>query len=339
MPTIAEVAQAVGVSPSTVSRVLNRKTSHLVSEATRRRVLATAERLGYQPSAAARALTTGRTNVVAIAFWPTNHPHYARMIAEAEAVVDEHGYHLLLVTGARSQEEQLSALLRERRVDVLMDVTYPVDRVGHLAQACVLPNQRVLALGPVDETPPPEVSSAYWDDRKGVRKAVSHLFGLGHGRLAFLGGQVGQYKRRAFEAAAAQLDLDGTVIDCEDEGDQLAAGAGMALRAIEQRPRPTALLCRNDQFALGALHSLHEAGLEVPDDISVVGYNDTPMSSYSQPTLTTVRTPIVECANALLSSALTGLSEAADAQGDAVRAFSFDTRLQVRRSTGPPPLG
>jgi len=319
--------------------VLNGKASHLVSADTRQRVLEAAQELGYQPSAAARALTTGRTDVVAIAFWPANHPHYARMIASAEVVVNEHGYHLLLVTGARSQEEQLSALLRERRVDVLVDVTYPVDRAEHLAEACVLPSQRVLALGPVDKAPPASISCAYWDDRKGVRKTVSHLFGLGHRRLTFLGGQVGQYKRRAFEAAAEELDLEGAVISCEDETDQLAAGAEMALRALDQHPRPTALLCRNDQFALGALHALHGAGLRVPEEMSVVGYNDTAMTSYCHPTLTTVRTPIVECAKVLLSTTLTALSEDGGAEDTRVQAFSFDTRLQVRRSTGPPRSG
>lgn len=335
--TIQQVADKAGVSPATVSRVLNDKASQMVSEATRERVITSASELGYQPSAAARAMATGRTWVVAIACEQVTQPHFVRMIEAARDLVAARGYHLLLASEAKDHGAAVAALLGQRQADIVLHVMYPVERVDEYADTVSSPRQRLVALGPMAEAPPLKVMSAYWDDRRGIHKAVGHLAGLGHRRVAFLAGSVGRYKQQAFEAASAENGIEHLSISHEDDSDQLAAGGEMAAQALASRPRPTAILARNDQFAIGALPALAAAGLSVPEDISLIGYNDTPVAAYTTPALTTIRTPVVEAAEAVLRSAMVSLDESPDDGQPDVHSFGFDTRLVVRDSTGPPP--
>jgi len=218
-------------------------------------------------------------------------------------------------------------------------VTYPVERVDALARATVGSGQRLVAVGPMGYAPPVKVMSAYWDDRRGMGKAVDYLAGLGHRHVAFLAGCAARYKERAFAEAAGELGMEVSTVDVADETDQLAAGADMARRVLELDPRPTAIVARNDQFAIGAISALHAAGVRIPEDISLVGYNDTPMAAYTTPSLTTVRTPVVECAEAVLDSALRSLQDPSDQDQPQVHSYGFDTRLIVRDSVGPPRAG
>ncbi len=339
MVTIRHVAERAGVSPSTVSRVLNGKANEMVSSATREKVLRAAHDLGYQPSAAARAMVTGRSHVVAIACEQVTQPHYVRMIDAARELISQRGYHMLLASEGRNHTSTVVSLLKQRQADIVLHVTYPVERVDQYADAAAASHQRLVALGPMGSAPPVKVMSAYWDDRRGIRKAVEHLADLGHSRIAFLAGSAARYKQRAFEAAAGDLGLEGTSIECENDDDQLAAGAEMALEALELDPRPTGIIARNDQFAIAALHALHHVGLEVPRDVSLIGYNDIPTARYTTPTLTTIRTPVVECAEAVLESAFGSVDESSSDAEPEVHSFGFDTRLVVRESTGPPPAG
>jgi len=338
MTTIQQVAERAGVSPSTVSRVLNGKASHLVSQATRERVELAASELGYQPSAAARAMVTGRTEVVAIVCQEVTQPHYTRMIEAARDLVTAHGYHLLLAAETPGDHgATVEYLLGRRQADIVLHVTYPVERVDDYADRAARSSGRVVALGPMASSPPLKVMSAYWDDRRGIHKGLGHLAALGHRSVAFLAGSRGRYKQRAFEAAADGLGVAALSVVVDNDDDQLAAGAEMAALALAAEPRPTAILARNDVFALGAIHTIHDRGLSIPGDISIVGYNDIPTAAYAVPALTSVRTPVVECAAAVLSSALESLNESEPGAKTDVHSFGFDTSLVVRASTGPPP--
>lgn len=340
MITIRQVAEQAGVSPSTVSRVLNGKASRLVSPETRERVMAVAGELGYQPSAAARTMVTGRTHVVAIVCEEITQPHYTRMIDTARSIVGARGYHLLLASEGKERGTAVESLLGRRQADLVLHVTYPVEAVDLYAGVSgATNNHRLIALGPMAKSPPLKVMAAYWDDRRGIHKAVEHLAELGHERVAFLSGSAARYKQRAFEASADELGLHGTSIDHEHDDDQLAAGAQMTRRALQLEPAPTAIIARNDEFALAALHVLDQEGYSVPGDISVIGYNDIPAAAYTIPALTTIRTPVAECARAVLQSALSSLDESTPDSEPEVHAFGFDTRLVARESTGPPPVG
>ncbi len=333
MSNIRDVAEAAGVSPATVSRVLNGKATSLVSEATRERVLDAAQSLGYHPSAAARALVAGRTDTIALATTNIHDPHYARALDVAQDIAEEFGYHLLLVPDA--DDTRLQSLLRERRADVIVRLRYPVDTADEVAAAVVSDEQVVIAVGPVDRQMPLSTPCACWDDREGIRAAVEHLAELGHRRVAFLAGRPAQRKERyAFEAAGADMTI---VPVCIEPGspDDVARGAAIARLALQREPGVTALLAQNDTLALGALHALREDGIAVPRRVSVVGYNDTFLAPYSCPPLTTVRTPLAEC----VSRGLRQVLEALSPQHGPIQPQSLQlhTELVVRASTACPP--
>jgi DNA-binding LacI/PurR family transcriptional regulator len=341
MTTIRDVSKAAGVSPATVSRVMNGRDAKHVGEDTRARVLQVADRLGYHPSAAARALVGGRTRTVALLSSPVVYTTWFTVVLEeTQKILDEHGYHLLLVPGG--QEDELRSLLRERRVDGVIWARYPVERAVELTDAITAPHQKVVGIGSI-ESAPPRCCAAWWDDAAGTRQVVRHLADLGHDSIAYLPGPEGALDLwpnmlRAFEDACAEHGVHCSVICSDMEQPAFAGGLQMALRAIDSTPRPTALFARNDDFALGVLHGLGRAGVSVPDEVSVIGYNNAPLAAYTHPALTTVSVPTADATRSVVRALLESLDgdDADSSLPPASRKFS--TRLVVRDSTGPPPV-
>ncbi len=334
MATIRDVAEKVGVSPSTVSRVLNGRRGYC-SESTRRRVLDAARRLNYCASAPARALVQGKTNVVAIGCESPDDPHPAQMLAAAQRLAESHGFHVLLSPAEDSSD--LVRILREQRADIVLWARSAVELADGLLDAVSNPQQVVVAAGPANTAPPQGIFAAYWIDWEGIRSALQHLAALGHRRIAFLAG-AGQGKDEMFKVEAAKLKLQMHVVYVDSEVDKFAAGADMAQHALRLQPRPTALFARNDEFAIGALHGLNEAGVNVPDDISVVGYGGIPATGYCHPPLTTVYTPFLECGTIALQAAL----QACTSNTKSVlqpATTKLETHLMVRATTAPPPRG
>lgn len=333
MTGIREVAELANVSSATVSRVLNGKASALVSDGTRARVLAAAAQLGYRPSASARALAAGRTHTVALTTRHLQDPHYTRLLDTAHWIARDAGYHLLLTPDV--DDEHFLDLIRERRSDVVIRLRFPVDAGDEFAS--VDPRQALLMLGPVDHAPPQHVHSGSWDDRQGMAFAADHLADLGHRRVAFLGAPGTNRKLDFFLEAAAARKMDVIPVSAEPQGDDdVAWGVAIAKQALKLHPRPTALVAQNDNFALGALHRAYEAGLKVPRDLSVIGYNDVPLAAYSCPALTTVRTPITQC----LSICLTKILDHLNGQGKETLppvSVHLDTSVVTRQSTASPP--
>ncbi|MBD3291616.1 MAG: LacI family DNA-binding transcriptional regulator [Armatimonadia bacterium] len=341
MTTIRDVSEAAGVSPATVSRVMNGRDSKHVGEDTRARVLEVANSLGYRPSAAARALVGGRTRTVALLSSPVVYTTWFTVVLEeTQKILDEQGYHLLLVPGGK--EDELRPLLRERRVDGVIWARYPVERAVELTDAITAPHQKVVGIGSIDSTAP-GCCAAWWDDAAGTRQVVEHLAGLGHDRIAYLPGpesalELWPNMLRAFEEACADRGIHASVVHSDMEQPAFAGGLQMALRAVESKPRPTALFARNDDFALGVLHGLAQAGLTVPEEMSVIGYNNAPLAAYTHPSLTTVSVPTADATRSVVRALLESLDgdDADSSSPPASRQFS--TRLVVRDSTGPPPV-
>ena len=334
MSTVSDVAAAAGVSPSTVSRVLNGKGRGFISEATAARVRQAAEALGYQPSAAARSLVTGYSRTVAFCCSPTYDSAMAELMRAVHDATKAAGYHMLLVDG--DDIDEIRQLLVERRVDAIVWSHYPIHEADTLTEHFAAPHQSVIAIGEIAEHVPTRVHSAYWDDGQGMRLLLEHLCALGHTHVAYMAGcrSGNRSKLIGFERACSELGVRADIIWCDDEMDRIGAGVAMACQALALSERPTALLARHNDFALGAISALQSAGLAVPDDMSVTGYHESWDIAHTRPPLTTVRTPELQAVSSALPALLSELRS--DANGREPTSMRLDLELVVRGSTSAP---
>jgi DNA-binding LacI/PurR family transcriptional regulator len=334
MSTLSDVAATAGVSPSTASRVLNGKGTGFISEATAERVRQAAEELGYRPSAAARSLVTGYSNTVAFCCTPTYDSAMAELVRAVHDATKAAGYHMLLVDS--DDIDELRQLLVERRVDAIVWTHYPIHEADALTEHFAAPHQAVIAVGEINGEVPVRVHSAFWDDCQGMHLLLEHLRGLGHSHVAYLGGchPGNASKLLGFEHARSELGLRGDVIWCADETDRIGAGVAMVSEVLGLRERPTALVARHNDFALGAIRALEDAGLVVPDDMSVAGYHESWDIAHSRPPLTTVRTPELDAVSLVLPDILAALADAPGA--DELTSLRLDLQLVVRQSTSAP---
>lgn len=307
--TIRDVSRLARVSMSTVSRVLNGNVP--VAESTRNRVLQAVSELDYRPNAFARSLATNRSGGVGVIVNELTSPYYGVMVSGVEGVVEEAGMHILVASGKAEVafEQRAIEILRSRRVDALvlhvealsdesvlelMAGDLPVVLVGrHIAEA----GDRSLSM----------------DNEFGGRLATDYLLENGHRVIGHLTGPLNFPDSRArlhgYRQALGAAGVDYTdelVIESDwlDEG-----GYGAAQRLLRRRPDITAIFAGNDQMAAGVLQALRDAGRSIPEDISVVGFDDVLFARYLYPSLTTVRQPLHEMGAAaarLVLSALGG---------------------------------
>ena len=295
--TIADVAAAAGVSKTAVSFAFNNP--ERLAQATLDRVLGVANDLGYTPHPAARALSTRRSGTIGILI-PQRlstvfaNPFVAELIQGLGELCEEHDLALLLVPPL---DGSLETAIRHAPVDGFISLGLTSDD-GALAVIESLGIPTVL----VDSEESGRHPVVNVDDRSGAEAAAEHLLGLGHRRLAVL----------ALPPARAQLDLTPTAarrlagyraaIDAAGAPEPFAATAGISvaagMRAFESLPdgdeRPTGVLAMSDMAAIGVLNAARAAGVRVPLDLSVVGFDDIPLAAWTNPPLTTVRQPIVE---------------------------------------------
>lgn len=324
--TIRDVALACGVHVSTVSRTFS--APHLVSPATRTRVLAAAEDLGYRPNRAARALTTGRTHNLGLIVADISNPFFPPLIKAAQAYARERGYQVFVAdTDEDPQaEEDLIRTLAEQVDGVVLvspRLTNPsIERLGAELPFVVI-NRRIKGL-----------SAVLMDVAAGTVDAMRHLTELGHRHLVLVGGPrgswtSGQMKRSAEKAAADQgirLDVVGPNPPTE-EGGIAAADATLASGA-------TGLIAYNDLVAIGIIEALGERGVQVPRDISVIGVDDTITGRLNRPKLTSVAMPTPAAGR----TAVDLLLHAIDSKDDRAPAqTTLGTSLVVRESTAPAP--
>ncbi len=290
--TLKDVAQAVGVHVSTVSRELDPKTRHLITADVAGRILSVSESLGYRQNAAAYSLRTNRTRAIGVVLPDITNPIFPPLIRGVEDALAAHNYVAILANtdSDMRREESISETLRARGVDglILASVERDDDATARLSQEGV---PIVTVNRKVDN---PGISSVVHDDEDGIRKILGHLFSLGHRDIAKIAGprslSTGDDRYRAFKRHRAALGLANTPALVafaqnfnEAEGERcagvlLAAGAPF-----------TAVVCANDRLAIGAIAAFRERGLACPEDISVTGYNDMPMVDRLHPPLTTIR--------------------------------------------------
>jgi DNA-binding LacI/PurR family transcriptional regulator len=288
-PTIRDVGDAAGVGIGTVSRVLNG--SGPVSPATARQVRAAVERLGYVPSDAGRTLRTGASRVVGVLVPTISNPIFARSLEGIEAVLHARGYAAFLMSTGYDAADEARALsmLAARGVDGLIATLARADAAPGVAMPMVLLYNR-------PDGTDGSAALATVDSRGAVRLATARAIALGHRRIAFLGGHFAASDRSAARAegygdameAAGLPAWPPEQVAFEDEGPAFDAAIA---RLLDRLNRPTALICSNDLLALATIAALRRAGLDVPGDVSVIGFDGMPAAALVAPPLTTVRQP------------------------------------------------
>ena len=319
--TISDVAHTAGVSTATVSRALN---GGKISSGALLRVSDAVRALGYQRNTLARGLVTGKTGVVGVGVPDVLGPLYAQMARGIEDVLTPLGMQYALVTSSRDRAREVAAtrFLLEHQVDSLI-------LIGSQLSAAEL--NALVGDRPVVLVQREGEAAAYptlnLDNARGVRAALEHLFGYGHRRVAHIAGvrRDGKARQKAYEDATRATGLPPVVIS----SDATEAGGVAAGEMLAAYPNVTAVLCSNDRVALGLYHALRGRGVRVPDDVSVVGFDDLPWGEFLAPPLTTVRQPGREM----------GWLAARRLLGEAVGDAPVSPELVVRASVGPPKGG
>lgn len=326
-PTITTIAERAGVSIASVSRVLNGLPT---SEATVRAVRVAADELGYVPNSVARSLKSSRTNQVAFAMADIGNPTYVAMVRAIQPVLKDAGFRLILHSTDADIDDELDALRRlgERYADGL--IISPIRVTERHLEAFAEARAPVVVIGSVPEGTP--VDNVRADSRTGIRLALDHLYALGRRRIGFVNGPLdtvpGAARARAYADALTELGLphDPALIEI---GDFYRADGAAATRRLLARTRPDALMCANDLIALGALDVLRAEGLRVPEDVAVVGTDDTDLAPVAWPTLTSVALGSAERGRRAAELMLDRLAD-----GDAEpRVVTVEPRLVVRGST------
>lgn len=332
-PTINDVARRAGVSKGLVSLVVNDRPG--VAPATRERVRRAAEELAWRPHVPARTLSTQTSYALGFVLRRdplivAADPFFPAFMAGVESVLAEEGRVLVLsVVGDEAGEERAYRTLAEdHRVDgvFLTDLRHADRRVGLLRRLGV----PAVLVGRLDGSAP--FPSVILDDAAGVAAAVDHLVGLGHRDLAYVAGDPAllhaRHRRQAFEDAVTAHGLTSAAI--VDTDFTMAAGAEATAALLRRPRRPTAVVYANDPMAIAGLGVLQEAGLDVPGEMSVVGFDGTELARHTHPSLTTIRSDPQQwgatAARTLLALAATGSAEDVELPA---------ARLVPAGSTGP----
>jgi LacI family transcriptional regulator len=294
-PTMADVGRAAGVSPTTVSLVLNGRDTK-ISSATRERVLAAVQDLDYRPNRAAQGLRLGTTSTIGfltdeIAIEPFSGP----MIAGIHDLAWERRSLLLMVNTTRNPSRLRAAVddLLDRRVDGLLFAAMGTRQVDFPPVPPSTPTLLVNAF-----TADGRLPAILPDEIAGGRAAVEHVLSLGHRRIGFIAGREGAWATKmriqGFREGLEAAGLDPSRSPIHLGNYRIDSGYEITWKVMREKKPPTALLLGNDQMAAGAYIALARLGLRIPDDVSVVGYDDEPLAADLSPALTTVRIPFYE---------------------------------------------
>jgi DNA-binding LacI/PurR family transcriptional regulator len=331
-PTIIDVALRAGVSKSMVSLVM--RGVHAVSDEKRRVVLEAAAELGYRPNAVARSLVSRRTNLVGVLLSDLRNPFFTDVIDGIEAESEARGYKTIICTASRLASVERRALdtLLELRVDGVI-LASPMLDTGTITSTSeevpVVLVARHLAGEPIDS-----VSN---DDPAGAGLVVEHLAALGHRRIAHVDGACGagaDERRAGYEHAMRALGL-GDQVRAVTGGYTEDGGRAGVQALLESDEPPTAIFVANDLAALGALSALSERGIRVPQDVSIVGYDNISLASVRYINLTTVDQPRPDMGRSAVSLILDRLAS----RRREPRHIIVPPRLVVRGTTAPPRAG
>jgi DNA-binding LacI/PurR family transcriptional regulator len=328
---IKDVAQLAGVSTATVSHVINN--TRFVSEEVKSKVKAAIEALNYTPNVHARSLSSGHSRTFGLIISDISNPFFPELIKSIEEKASAHGYDIILANTNYDPRRVVGSVQRmlEQNVRGVAIMTSEMD----IGLSKRLADKRValvfLDAGEVG----PHMSNIVVNYEKGIRESVEHLLALGHRHIAYVSGppqlKSAARRRAAFTKIMKKHQASLRTTPFIYEGDFKATGGQRAAAEILRlQPMPTAIVSGNDLMALGALRELKNAGLRVPQDISVIGFDDISFAALAETQLTTIVIPRAEIGEAAIEALLHTI-KAEDNMG---REFKVSTHLVARESTG-----
>jgi LacI family transcriptional regulator, galactose operon repressor len=333
--TLRDVAAAAGVHVSTASRALDTAGSSRIGTATTERVRSVAAELGYSRDLLASSLKRGVTQTVAVIVADLDNPLNARVIRGIARVLEADDFVPLVAETGESRErfEKLLDHFGRRRVDAVISLAARLDVAEILAQK--IGDDVPIVLGGRG-LPDSDYNTVRHDDVAGATLAAEHLAALGHRRVAQINGpaDIDAFLRRgaAFSAAVATAGMEEVEPPVPDSvTPTFVEGRRLMGALLDSKRRPTGVFAPSDVMAVGALDAISEHGLRCPEDISVVGYNDLPLSRFVAPPLTTIELPAEELGAEAARMALESIAD----PGRKGRLVTLPARLIVRRSTGP----
>lgn len=329
--SIKEIARLAQVSHSTVSRALRH--SPLVNPETAERIRRIADEFGYCPSGPARSLVTRQTETIGVVVTSIADPFHADVVGGIEEAANERGFSVFLANSNADPQRELRVVrsFQQRRVDGLI---VAASRVGAL-HLSALSRMRIPIVLVNNQHPSEFVHSVAIANSEAARAATRHLIALGHRRIAYLGDRFGYQsdteRFAGYRQALAEADLPfEPELVVHGNGKPDGTPPAMA-RLLELADPPTAVFCYNDMTALGALRYLRSRGLRIPEDLSLVGFDDLFLAEYMDPPLTTMRQPMWEMGRAaarMLFDLLEGKAT--------VENLQMPAELVVRQSTAAP---
>jgi DNA-binding LacI/PurR family transcriptional regulator len=325
--TMREVAKQAGVSPATVSRVLNN--THYVSAETEQRVLEVVRQLNYYKNVHARRLATGQSDLFGLLISEIANPYFPEVIRGFQAAAWDRGLDVLLCNTEYSQSRTTSVIRKLIEADVrgVAIVTSSVDRsvTSDLVAAGV--GVVFCNLGPADKL----VSNISIDYQRGIYQAIEHVVELGHRRAAVIAGPEDNHTAVIIKDALVSGLKSRNLNPFPVLESRYRVDAGVSsVRAILSQPEiPTVVFCGSDLIALGAMSALEEAGVRIPEDISVIGADDISFASLARPPLTTIRVP----RERLGTIAFEALEKMLKLKRQRGADYYLETELVVRRST------
>jgi LacI family transcriptional regulator len=331
---IREIARRAKVSTATVSRAINRIPT--VDPQLAKRVWKVVDELGYYPNTQARALVSGKSRIFGLVVSEITNPFFPEIVQTFENLAVQHNYEILLTSTIHDPKRMESSVRRmiERRVDGVAILTFGMEDslIEHL-------RFRKLPLVFVDVGPDvPGVSNIRINYQNGIRQAVQHLAALRHTRIAFVTGPLhlksALARRDAFKTAMEEIGLP-VAPEQIVVGDHTMEGGMRALDLISVRDCPTAVLCSNDMTAIGLMREAYDQGINIPHDLSVVGFDDIRLSEFMIPPLTTVQMSQTELAQIAFRALMNEVDGESPTQGKSE--YELNTHLVLRRSTALAP--
>ncbi|MGE7545983.1 LacI family DNA-binding transcriptional regulator [Sporosarcina newyorkensis] len=330
MVNIFDVAKLANVSIATVSRVTSNKEG--VNEKTRAAVLEAMDKLGYRPNSAARTLRMSKSNIIIVLMLNIKNTFYSEYIRGLEEVARNAGYDLLIgsTDGDIEKEKNYMDLIRDSRVDGVILTTAGVLNDDFVKKI----NESSPVVLTFDYVPGQNIPSISIDNESASRKITNHLINMGHKRIAHITGYMGrlqsQTRLNGYKQALAQHNIQVQEALIQEGGYLLQDGYIATQKLLSFEKVPTAIYGGNDNIAIGALKAILDAGLRVPEDIAVVGFDDVEVASYMTPSLTTIHQPRYEIGKRAMDLLLKKINEEQIQQPHVI----LEDELMIRESCG-----